>query len=212
MKYRYILFDWDGNLADTLPAWLISIKEAYAKYHVFPSDEEIILNSFGKYDSSVQYGIHDIDKFNNELEEIAARTVPKADLFPYAKEVMIELKTLGHKLAIVTTNFPKIIEEALNLHGLEDLIDMIVTGVDVINHKPHPEGVHKILDSFGADKSDAIIIGDSNKDIGAGKAAGITTVVHYPESHSKLYTQGYIDNLGADFVINDFRELLEIVK
>ncbi|GIV45300.1 MAG: hypothetical protein KatS3mg036_0118 [Ignavibacterium sp.] len=50
---------------------------------------------------------------------------------------------------------------------------MIVTGDDVINHKPSPEGIFKFLETYNLNKNEVLMVGDSLADIVAAKEAGI---------------------------------------
>lgn len=59
---------------------------------------------------------------------------------------------------------------------MNDLFDVIITGDDVSNPKPHPEGVHKALKQLGVKSTEAVYLGDSNADILAGKQAGVFTI------------------------------------
>ncbi len=49
----------------------------------------------------------------------------------------------------------------------------MVSGNDVVRHKPHPEGIIRILTHFGVDPGTTLMVGDSMSDILAAKAAGV---------------------------------------
>jgi phosphoglycolate phosphatase len=89
-------------------------------------------------------------------------------------ELASRLGAEGKKLAIFSNNSHETIEEILENLGLREMFGMIVGREDVTRHKPHPEGLEKILTHFKADKSCAAFIGNEAKsDIAAGRAAGI---------------------------------------
>lgn len=50
---------------------------------------------------------------------------------------------------------------------------MIVSGDDVVEHKPSPEGIRKILKAFAVRRDEGIMVGDSVGDIRSAKAAGL---------------------------------------
>ena len=52
----------------------------------------------------------------------------------------------------------------------------MITGEEVTEPKPHPEGIFTALKQLGATAENAIFVGDSDADIIAGRAAGLTTV------------------------------------
>ena len=52
----------------------------------------------------------------------------------------------------------------LEMSGLGELFDIVVTALDVKHPKPHPEALLKILDYFGYGVEEGIFIGDSEVD------------------------------------------------
>ena len=82
----------------------------------------------------------------------------------------------------------------------------LVSANDVVNAKPHPEPVLKTLQYLNIDAADAVVVGDTSFDILMGKRAGCKAV-------GVSYGNGTIVDLqesGADYVIDDFKKLLEI--
>jgi pyrophosphatase PpaX len=59
---------------------------------------------------------------------------------------------------------------------MDDLFDVIITGDDVTNPKPHPEGIFKALSLLGVRNNEVMYIGDSDADIQAGSEANVHTV------------------------------------
>jgi D-glycero-D-manno-heptose 1,7-bisphosphate phosphatase len=69
--------------------------------------------------------------------------------------------------------------------------------------KPKPGMIISLLQKHGLQRDRAIFVGDSKKDVGAGKAAGVTTV---------YVRRGYNpDAAGAEFTVDSLREILDIV-
>lgn len=110
-------------------------------------------------------------------------------------------------LAVITNKpeaFSRTILEGLELAGYFREI----LGYDSVERKkPHPEGILQALHGWGVEPTRAVMVGDSDHDILAGKAAGTVTVaVAYgfksPEE---------LASLGPDYLIHDIRELIELV-
>lgn len=110
-------------------------------------------------------------------------------------------------LAVITNKpeaFSRTILEGLGLAGYFREI----LGYDSVERKkPHPEGILQVLQGWGVEPTRAVMVGDSDHDILAGKAAGTVTVaVAYgfkpPEE---------LASLGPDYLIHDIRELIELV-
>lgn len=60
--------------------------------------------------------------------------------------------------------------------GLDGFLDPVLTPKDV-KKKPSPEGIQKIIQSSGLPKESFVFVGDSLKDLIAGKRAGVRTVL-----------------------------------
>ena len=85
-------------------------------------------------------------------------------------------------------------------------MDTIVGSETVKERKPSPLPVCHVLSVLGISPEEAVIVGDSNFDIEAGKSAGIKTIA---------VTYGYRPRSccwGADFIINSMTELPGILK
>ena len=79
------------------------------------------------------------------------------------------------QLAIFSANLRTTIALIFERFGISDLFDLIVSTDDVLQGKPDPEGLVKILAAWDAAPEDAILIGNSWKDLEAGRAAGVRT-------------------------------------
>ena len=88
-----------------------------------------------------------------------------------------ELKKKGKKLAIFSGNCHETIEECLKKSGIREMFDFIVGKEDVEKHKPHPEGLLKIMSHFGAPKENVAFMGNEDDDAEAGKSAGVDFIL-----------------------------------
>lgn len=211
MQKEFILFDWDGCLANTLPIWLKAYKRVFATYNVFPTDEEIVQKAFGNWGAAAEFGISDKLGFGTKLRALALTQMPTVGLHEHAKAMLAELKKQNKKIAIVTSSKKENVLPALKHNNIEKYFDTVICMEDITNDKPHPEMLEKALEILSGDKEQAIIIGDSIRDIGAGKNAGIATAVYYPEANHVLYTEEFVKSLDADYIVTDFRELAKIL-
>jgi HAD superfamily hydrolase (TIGR01509 family) len=69
--------------------------------------------------------------------------------------------------------------------ALMPYFEYVVTGNDVVNHKPAPEGIQKILDHFSLRKEEVLMVGDSVGDVKAAREAGVKVAVVLWDSYSK---------------------------
>jgi pyrophosphatase PpaX len=87
----------------------------------------------------------------------------------------------------------------------------IVAGNEVQHYKPHPEPLEKGLALLGGDKASAIMIGDTDKDIGAANNLGIDSILFYPKEHEKFYDLVELKKHNPTHVVENFKEVLDLV-
>lgn len=208
--YTTILLDWDGNIANTLPGWLQLYHEIAQIQEMKITDSDIVENAFGTWDSHKYFGMQ-YDELQNLIHKLMEKYFAKTELYPGVAEVLKELKNRNKKLVIVTTNYKDTIKQALDENRIAQFIDLVIAGEDVKEHKPSPEGIFKAIKLLDSNTQESIMIGDGDKDVGAGKNAGIDTIIHYPKAHELIYSQKFIEDLNANYIIKNFNELLKIL-
>jgi phosphoglycolate phosphatase len=116
--------------------------------------------------------------------------------------VVETLKALaGYRKAVISNKRESLSRRLLEELRLVSYFDIIFGSDSVEEKKPSPRPILRILEMLDLHPESAVIVGDSNFDIEAGRAAGIWTVA---------VTYGYRDASllqGADVMIADIREL-----
>ena len=89
--------------------------------------------------------------------------------------------------------------------GLSNYISYVVSAQDVKNAKPAPDMVEVVLSHTEENLDEVLMVGDTVFDIDMGTNAGVKTC-------GVTYGNGKEEELqSADYLINDFKELLDIV-
>ena len=118
------------------------------------------------------------------------------------------LKSNGVKIAISTSDSREGTLETLKELDLEKYIDMVVCGDDKDTEpKPSPYSAFKICKKLGVDPADTVMVGDTQADVGMGKAANIG------------WNVGVLSGVGnsgdllpeADHVIHSVTDLLPLI-
>jgi len=211
MKYKYLLFDWDGCLAKTAEIWLDGYQKVFTMYGMQPTLEEITDKVFGDWEGPSKLGIPDNDAFFEKMMPIIDKGIETVGLYPGAMEMLEESRARGARIALVSSSMRRHLDVALVNNKIKDYFEIIISGEDVENHKPDPEVIYKALDFFKANKSEAVIIGDTKSDLIAGKNAGIDTVLFYPDSHKLFYDKEALLKHEPTHVISQLSEVLELV-
>lgn len=215
MKYKNIIFDFDGTLVDT--AALI-IETMHRTIHTLglpdKSDEEcraMIGYRLEDIPSILWPGIPDLaQRYASGYRSVfnSLKDSLKVQLYPHVHETLMALNDCGIKMAIASSRSTASLREYCSELHIDVFFQMVVGGDDVKNGKPAPDPVNLVLNAQGWDKDETLVVGDMNVDILMGKAAGTATC-------GMTYGNGSIDELetaGADYVISDFRELIRIVR
>ena len=76
-------------------------------------------------------------------------------------------------LAIVTSGSKSRVERDLKNNNIQNIFKVIITGDDIKNRKPHPEGLENALEKMNVNNEDAVYIGDAKDDLKMAQSAGI---------------------------------------
>jgi phosphoglycolate phosphatase len=125
-----------------------------------------------------------------------------SSLYPGAVEGLEAMAKRGLKLACVTNKAARFTTPLLERHGLAKYFETIITGDMVQLGKPHPECYFLACDRLGLAPSEAVVIGDSDNDARAARAAGIRVLcVSYGYNEGRpaqsIDCDGIIDSLSA---------------
>lgn len=209
MKIKAILFDIDGTVIDTKEFVFGAFEYVLGKYSL-KADAEKLNKAIGRplvefY--QILFPYEDIEALAQAHRDFQDKNFHLGKAFPNAEKVLIKLKEMGIKLAAVSNRSSKGVTRSLTLDGLESYFDHIVTVDEVVNAKPHKDHPNKALELLGVSAEEALIIGDTENDILAGKNAGIKTVG---------VTYGWlgmdINKHNPDFTINNLSQLLKVLK
>lgn len=187
---KAVIFDFDGTLANTLPICFYAFQHVFKEFDNKDLTSEEIKAMFGPSETGIirdnlshinkEHAIElYYEKYTERHEQLVIHNKEIDDLIQY-------LKNKGIKLGIVTGKAKRSLDISLKSLQMDNLFDVIITGDDVHNPKPHPEGLIKALSLLGVENSEAIFIGDSDADIHAGVQANVFTIgVHWlPDYHS----------------------------
>ncbi len=211
-SYKYIILDWDGCIANTLNVWLSSYKLIFGEYGINLTDEEITTKVMGKWDGPRAFGIQNNEEFLGRVVAQSIQDLVDVELHKDVKSVLEQLNNKGKKLALITSSRKDWVIPALKRNKIKDLFDTILGEEDIKVSKPDPEIINKAIERIGAVREETLVLGDSEKDVYAGVNAGVDTLLFYPKGNEIFYREEVIQRAGANFIIKEFGELLEIVE
>ena len=219
---KAVIFDLDNTLIDFMTMKKISCdaainamigaglnvnkdkatKEMFALYGKYGMEEKTIFQKFlKKLARKVDYEI-----LANGI--VAYRRVRTGFLEPYPNvgEVLFELKKRGIKLAIIS-DAPRL-KAWIRLVSMKinHLFDVVVTFDDTKEYKPSAKPFKFAFRKLKVKPRESLMVGDwPERDIKGAKKLGMLTCF-------ARYGNPKVKNSGADYEINDIKELLEIVE
>ena len=215
MDSELIIFDLDGTLIDSSDdiAWAANMTLVYMGYNEM--DLDAIKEGIGWGVKTLlqklmpQEGPERIDDARVKfLEYYWDHLTVNTILYPGVRETIDYFKDHDKKMAIVTNKPIKFTEKILNELALKDFFLMVLGGDSLVNRKPDPEPVEKVISTLGVTKGKTVFVGDSKIDGETGKRAGIFTIgVEYGFRGRKE-----LEEAGFDVIISEFPELTRILK
>lgn len=211
MPIKLIIFDLDGTLVNSIKDITNALNYAVEPYGLAPKTVEEVGTLVGEGITKVIERIIGEERLRHR-DEVVKRFLDFYsehiidNTFPYqgVKETLEGLK--AYKKAVISNK-----REGLSVKVLEGLdllryFDLVLGSDSTTERKPSPVPVLHVLSTFGLTPSDAVMVGDSDLDIKAGKGAGIRTVG---------VTYGYRDRTllkDADYIIDKIKDLLAVIQ
>lgn len=213
MKYKNIIFDFDGTLADTADLTVATMQRTIEALSLPNASEEVCRSMIGyrleEIPSILWPEFPDLsEQFASTFREIfkTIKDLYSVQLYSHVLDALIDLKCTGIGMAVASSRSRVSLQEYLTKLHIDGYFQMVVSGGDVKNGKPAPDPVNLILATQGWNKEETLVVGDMNVDILMGIAAGTATC-------GVTNGNGSIDELkeaGADYIISDFSELIRL--
>lgn len=210
---KLIILDFDGTLTDTRDLIVITMQQTIQELGLESRTDEQCASMIGLplkqaftdlIPMTDAMGDLCIDTYRRIFNENnAAYTIPT---FPNVLETLRLLSQKGYTLTIASSRSHRSLMEFIEGMDLHHIIPYVLGAEDVSKAKPNPEPVLKTLEKFGCSPDEALVVGDTWYDIEMGRRAGVRTC-------GVTYGNGTREELlkaGADFLIDDFEELLKL--
>ncbi len=221
LKIKCVIFDLDGTIAQTNELIFETFNYISKKYTGKTFTPKEIANEF--FGPPEEGGIRKLlelyggDKIKNEkyvreaTEEFYSyyeANHHKAREYKGIRDLLSALKSAGLKLAIFTGKGRVTTSITLRKLELEKFFDIVITGDDVVQHKPSGEGIKKILETLNLSPDEAILIGDATSDVKAGREANVKVISALWDSFMKEKVIG----MKPDIIVNSIDELKEVLN
>jgi phosphoglycolate phosphatase len=213
---RVVIFDLDGTLVDTALDLTVALNIMLGEIGLPPHPPQRVRRMIGGgletlLDRALAAHGAVLDGERRKwagarlLKLYAAEPMDRSKLYPGAAELLQRLSANGVACGLCT-NKPEVISgRILRDLGVIEAFGCIQCGDGGLPKKPHPAGLRRVLQSLGAEPNAAVMVGDSNTDVEAARAAHLAGII--------LVSHGYsttpVEELGADVIIDELGELME---
>jgi phosphoglycolate phosphatase len=219
-KPGMILIDVDGTLVDSVPDLAFCVDEMMKQLGRPVHGEEKVRDWVGNgVERLVRRAL--VGQLNGEPEEAeyakafpifldlyAENTSLRSILYPGVREGLDYLKRQAYRLGCVTNKAAQFTLPLLKDLGIHDRFEIIVAGDTLPKKKPDPLPLLYAAENLGVAPSAALMVGDSQSDVKAARAAGFQIVcMSYGYNHGED-----IRNYHPDAVIDSLTEIREILE
>lgn len=212
---KALIFDMDGVIVDSeqihMDAEVYTCKKfglevPLSEWEFFKGKTAVdifdyIVKNFGSSDVSV------LDMIECKVEAYLEMAPKRMELIPNSLQFIKNNRKLFQKFALTTSSKRVAQEMIFNKFNLDSLFDVIVTGDEVVNGKPHPEPYLITVEKLELNPGQCIVIEDSDNGIISAKKAGCRVV-----GITTSFDRERLLKSGADLVVSDFLELECILK
>ena len=217
MKQKFtILFDLDGTLVDTAPDLMLAHNHVMKKFGYPTKSTEDIRNLVGKGAGALIgrsiwgqakkefHSVNDLkikDQMSKEFVDYYGKNIiSESTLVTGVKEFLKWCKEQNISMAVCTNKQEHLSNDLLKKIGIYDFFEY-VAGSDTFDYcKPDPRHLTNVVEILDGDIKKTIMIGDSETDANAAKAAEIPVILLENGYTEKNTTEIYHNHLIKDYI------------
>ena len=217
MKQKFtILFDLDGTLVDTAPDLMHAHNHVMKQFGYPTKSTEEIRNLVGQGAGAMlgrsiwgqakkEFSKIEDEKIKNEMVKEFVNFYGKnifneSTLIRGVKEFLIWAKKNNISMAVCTNKQEHLSIDLLKKIGIYDFFEY-VAGHNTFDYcKPDPRHLTSVIEILHGDIKKSLMIGDSETDSNAAKAAGIPIILLEDGYTEKNTTEIYLNHLVKDFI------------
>ena len=203
-----VMFDLDGTLADTGHDLADAVNFTRAHFDCRALPDQAIYAHVGRgIEHLLKQALpeespnHFDDVMRVFLDRYEHHLLDRTVLYPGVREILDYFR--DKRRVVISNKIERLAVAVVRGLGVDDQFDTILGGDSAAEKKPHPALLNLVLRRFQISAGRALMIGDGNTDIDAGKGAGVLTC-------GVTYGLGNKDDLIAakpDFLIENLSQL-----
>lgn len=172
-----LLFDWDGTLVDSAHLGLVAFEKTFDELGV-PFAHAVYEATYSPNWYATYEALGLPKDHWQAADELWIRHYGEqsAPLIEAVGETLLSLRDKGYQLAIVTSGSRSRVSREVEQSALRDAFAVIICNEDIVNKKPHPEGLELAMRGLNVASSQCAYVGDAPEDIEMGRRGQVMTI------------------------------------
>lgn len=213
---RAVLFDLDGTLVDTAPDLGYALNLQRQLHHLDPLPE-IVIRPYASHGTCgllrIGFNLTPQDAAFAEMRETYLGLYEEVFcrhpmLFEGVTELLRDIEQRDMLWGVVTNKPARFTLPMLRQLGLMQRASCVISGDDCVRPKPHPDMLLLASERTGIAPAESVYVGDAERDIVAGRAAGMSTII---ACYGYLSADDHPAAWGANGMIEQPEELLPLL-
>ncbi|MCG9758606.1 MULTISPECIES: HAD family hydrolase [Pseudoalteromonas] len=181
MRYKCVIFDWDGTVMDSVPKIVNTIHLAAKSCNMTPVSDSEAKSIIGL---SLPVAMRVLFPHHEDKAESLASAYKyiysneddtPSPIFEGVEPLLGKLRDRGIKIAVATGKSRTGLNRLMAQNGLTDYFVTTRTACEA-ESKPHPDMLLQILTELGVDAEDTVMVGDSIIDMDLASNAGVDAI------------------------------------
>jgi len=204
---KYIIFDFDGTLADSTAVFASAWNTLAQKYKFkgieFKEIESLKKLSIAERSKLFDFPMYKLPMILPQFYRLYRQSLNEVHLYEGIKDVLMEIDKRGYKILIISSNSQENILEFLKMNGIQCVSNVLcsnrIFGKDKV--------LKKFLKDSSSTASDVLYIGDEQRDIVACKKVGVP-IIWVSWGYDSIEV---IQQEEPEYKVNAPQEILDII-
>lgn len=204
---KYIIFDFDGTLADSTAVFASAWNTLAQKYKFkgieFKEIESLKKLSMAERSKLFDFPMYKLPMILPQFYRLYRQSLNEVHLYEGIKDVLMEIDKRGYKILIISSNSQENILEFLKMNGIQCVSNVLcsnrIFGKDKV--------LKKFLKDSSSSVSDVLYIGDEQRDIVACKKVGVP-IIWVSWGYDSIEV---IQQEEPEYKVNAPKEILDII-
>ena len=214
-QFDAVLFDLDGTLIDTALDMVTILNSQLQDAERSPIDYELARSHVSNGSAGlIHLGFPDVSSEEHDqlrcdyLNRYADAVCDYSRLFPTLSDLLQRLEDARIPWGIVTNKPARMTAPLLDALALSSRATCAISGDTIPQRKPDPAPMLLACEQTGVAPERTVYVGDSIRDIEAGRAAGMFTIA---ASYGYVTANDNPESWLADVIVNDPQELTRLL-